>query len=90
MMDEQGKPSRIVVTAAWRKEQQTKREAYEAKRRAWVRTFERGTEAEEDESPAPGETAASDALETRDARVAPRRGSRGGTVRDKRQVRFTF
>jgi hypothetical protein len=89
-MDVEEKPPRVVVTATWRKEQQAKREAYEAKRRAWARTFERGTEAEEDESPAPGETAASDALETRDARVAPRRGRRGGTVRDKRQARFTF
>ena len=75
-MDEEQKPPRVVVTAAWRKEQQAKREAYEAKRRAWVRTFERGTEAEEDESPAPGETAASSALETRGARVAP--GADGG------------
>ena len=89
-MDEEEKSPRVVVTASWRKEQQAKREAYEAKRRAWVRTFERGTEAEEDESPAPGETAAPGALETRDARVAPRRGRRGGTVRDKRQMRFTF
>ena len=89
-MDVEEKPPRVVVTAAWRKEQQAKREAYEAKRRAWVRTFERGAEAEEDESPAQGETAASSALETRDARGAARRGRRGGTVQDKRQARFTF
>ena len=89
-MNVERRPPRVVVTAAWRKEQQAKREAYEATRRACVRTFERGTEAEEDESPAPGETAAPGALEKRDARVAPRRGRRGGTVRDKRQARFTF
>ena len=89
-MDVEGKPPRVVVTAAWRKEQQAKREAYEAKRRAWVRTFERGTEAEEDESPAPGETAPPDTRETRGAGVVPRRGRRGGTVQDKRQARFTF
>lgn len=35
-MDVEEKPPRVVVTAAWRKEQQAKREAYEAKRRAWV------------------------------------------------------
>jgi len=89
-MDEEEKPPRVVVTAAWRKEQQAKREAYEAKRRAWVRTFERGAEADEDESSAPGETAPADALETRGAGVIPRRGRRGGTVQDKRQARFTF
>ena len=88
-MDVEEKTPRV-VTAAWRKEQQAKREAYEAKRRAWVRTFERGAEAEEDESPAPGETVASRALETRDAGVVPGRGRRGGTVQDKRQARFTF
>ena len=89
MIDER-RPPRVVVTAAWRREQQAKREAYEAKRRAWVRTFERGTEAEVDESPAPGETASPDALETRGAGVMPQRGRRGGTVQDKRQARFTF
>ena len=89
-MDVEEKPPRVVVTTAWRKEQQAKREAYEAKRRVWVRTFERGTGAGEDDSPAPGETAASDASETRDAGLAPRRGRRGGTVQDKRQGRFTF
>ena len=45
----QGNPSRVAVTDAWRKEQQAKREAYEAKRRAWVRTFERGDEVDENE-----------------------------------------
>jgi hypothetical protein len=62
----------------------------EKPRRAWIRTFERGAEAQEDESPAPRETAASSALETRGAGVVPRRGRRGGTVQDKRQARFTF
>jgi len=89
-MNEEQRPPRFVVTAAWREEQQAKREAYEARRRAWVRTFERGAEAEEDERPAPGETAPPDALETRGAGVLPRRGRRGGTVQDKRQARFTF
>jgi hypothetical protein len=89
-MDDEEKPPPIVVTAALRKEQQAKRDAYEAKRRAWVTTFERGTGAGEEDSPAPGETAASNASETRDARVAPRRGRRGGTVQDKCQGRFTF
>jgi len=89
-MDVEEKPPRVVVTAAWREEQQAKREAYEAKRRAWVRTFERGAEADEDESPTPRETAPPDALETRGAGVVPRRGRRGGTVHDKRQARFSF
>ncbi len=89
-MDVEEKPPRVVVTATWWREQQEKREAYEAKRRAWVRTFERGAEAEEDESPAPGETAASSALESKGARIAARRGQRGGMVQDKRQARFTF
>ena len=89
-MNVERRPPRVVVTAAWRKEQQAKREAYEARRRAWARTFERGAEAEEDESPAQGETAPPDALESRGAGVVPRRGRRGGTVQDKRQARFTF
>ena len=42
-MDEKAKPARVVVSEAWRKEQQAKRAAYEAKRRAWVGTFESGT-----------------------------------------------
>jgi hypothetical protein len=89
-MDVEEKPPRFVVTAAWRKEQQAKREAYEARRRAWVRTFERGTEVEGDESPAADETSPPDTLETRGAGVVPRRGRRGGTVQDKRQARFRF
>jgi hypothetical protein len=89
-MNEEQKPPAIVVTAAWRKEQQAKRDAYEAKRRAWVRTFERGTGAGEGDSPAPDEAAASNASETGDARLARRRGRRGGTVQDKRQGRLKF
>ena len=90
-MDVEEKPPRVVVTAASRKEQQAKREAYEAKRRAWARTFERGTEAEGDESPAADETSPPNAIEAGDyAGVVPRRGRRGGTVLDKRQARFTF
>jgi hypothetical protein len=89
-MDVEVKPPRVVVTAAWREEQQAKRDAYEAKRRAWVRTLERGAEVEEDQSPAPGEASPPDALGTRGAGVVPRRGRRGGTVHDKRQTRFAF
>ena len=89
MADEE-RPSRVVVTDAWRKEQQAKREAYEAKRRAWARMLERGDEAEEDEVPAPDGPAASEAAETGRAGVPERRGRRGGTIQDKRQARFTF
>jgi hypothetical protein len=89
-MDEHGKPSRAVVTATWKREQQAKRDAYEAKRRAWVRKFERETGAGEDDSLAPDEAAASNASETRDARLAQPRGRRGGTVQDKRQGRLKF
>ena len=89
-MDVEEKPPRVVVTAAWRKDQQAKRDAYEAKRRAWVRTFERGTGGGEDDSLAPGEMAASNASETSGARLVPRRGRRGGTIQDGRQARFTF
>ena len=86
-MDDEEKPPPIVVTAAWRKEQQAKRDAYEAKRRAWVRTFERGTGAGEEDSPAPGETAASNRIGNQrcaalrrvaDAGVAPFRTSARG------------
>jgi hypothetical protein len=90
MMNEEQKPAPIVVTAAWRKEQQAKRDAYEAKRRAWVRTFERGTGAGEEDSPAQGETSPPNAIETGSAGVVPRRGRRRGMIQDKRQARFTF
>ena len=89
MADEE-RPSRVVVTDAWRKEQRAKREAYEAKRRAWARMLERGDEAEEDEVPAPAGPAVSEAAETGRAGVRERRGRRGGTILDKRQARFTF
>jgi len=89
-MNEEQRPPRVVVTTAWRRKQQAKREAYEAKRRAWVRTFERGTEAEEGESPAPGETAPPDVLETGSAGVVLRHSRRVDTVQDKRQARFRF
>ena len=87
MADEE-RPSRVVVTDAWRKEQRAKREAYEAKRRAWARMLERGDEADENE--ARGGPEASEAAETGRAGVRERRGRRGGTILDKRQARFTF
>ena len=88
-MADDERPSRVVVTDAWRKEQQAKREAYEATRRAWVRRVERD-EAEEDEVAAPDGGRAAEAAETGRARVPPRRGRRGGTIPDGRQARFTF
>jgi hypothetical protein len=87
-MEEQGKPPRVVVTDAWRKEQQAKRDAYEAKRRAWARTLERGGEAEERDAVEPGGTAA--VTETSDLANPERRGRRGGTIQDRRQARFGF
>jgi hypothetical protein len=89
MADEE-RPSRVVVTDAWRKEQRAKREAYEAKRRAWARTLERGDDADEDEVPASGGPAVSEAAETGRSGIPERRGRRGGTILDKRQARFTF
>jgi hypothetical protein len=89
MADEE-RPSRVVVTDAWRKEQRAKREAYEAKRRAWVRRVEHGDEADEDEVPASGGPAVSGAAKTGRAGIPERRGRRGGTILDKRQARFTF
>jgi hypothetical protein len=90
-MDEEGKPPRVVVTEAWRKEQQAKREAYEAKRRAWARMLESGSEADEGEAPTPGGPAASGAAVTGDVTAIPaRRRRRDGTIQDRRQARFTF
>jgi hypothetical protein len=89
-MEDRGKPSRVVVTDAWRKEHQAKRDAYEAKRRAWARTFERGGEAEEVDAPASGEASAAGAAESGGAVIPERRGRRGGTIQDGRQARFTF
>jgi hypothetical protein len=79
-MEDQGKPSRVVVTDAWRKEQQAKRNAYEAKRRSWARTFERGGEAEEADVPAPGGMSAAGAAEAGGAIIPERRGRRAGTI----------
>jgi hypothetical protein len=83
-VEDKGNPSRVAVTDAWRKEQQAKRDAYETKRRAWVRTFERGIEVDEDDVPAAG------TAETSGVVRPERRGRRGGTIRDQRQTRFTF
>jgi hypothetical protein len=88
-MDEERKSPRVVVTEAWRKEQRAKRAAYEARRRAWTRLLESGSEAGDDETAAPGEPAAGIA-ETGARTVPARRGRRGGTIRDERQARFTF
>jgi hypothetical protein len=94
MMDEPARPPRIAVTDAWRNEQQAKRDAYEAKRRGWMRGLERGLDAEadagEDEVPAPGGQGVSGSVAP-DPAIAPARRSRwGGMVHDVRQTRFTF
>jgi hypothetical protein len=89
-MEDQGKPSRVVVTDAWRTEQQAKRDAYEAKRRTWARSFERDGEAEEGDVPAPGETSPVGAAETGGVVIPERRGRRAGTIQDRRQARFAF
>ena len=89
-MDEKRKPRRVVVTEAWRKEQQAKQAAYEAKRRAWAGMFETGSEADGAEIPAPEGPPAAGAAETDAAAVPARRGRRGGTIQDRRQARFTF
>lgn len=89
-MDEEGKPPHVVVTEAWRKEQQAKRAAYEAKRRAWARMFETGSATDDEETAASGGPAAAGAAETDAAAVPARHGRRSGTIRDRRQARFTF
>ena len=89
-MEDKGKPSRVVVTDSWRMEQQAKRDAYEATRRAWVRRVEHGDEAEEDEVAAPDGGRASEAAETGRGGAPERRLRRGGTIPDGRQARFTF
>jgi hypothetical protein len=89
-MDEKGKPPRVVVTEAWRKEQQAKRAAYEAKRRAWARRFESGAESDDEAPAASGGPAADGAAETDATAIPARRGRRGGTIQDSRQPRFTF
>jgi hypothetical protein len=89
MADEE-RPSRVVVTDAWRKEQQAKREAYEAKRRSWTGMLARGDEAEETDAPEPDGTSTAGVAEAGGAVIRERRGRRGGTIQDKRQTRFTF
>ena len=89
-MSDPERPSRVVVTDAWRKEQQTKRENYDAKRHEWEKRVEHGDETEEDEVSAPDAREAPEAAETERARVGERRGRRGGTIADGRQARFTF
>jgi hypothetical protein len=89
-MEDEAKSSRVEVAAAWRKEQQAKRDAYEATRRAWARTLEHGTDVEECEIPAPEEATASGAAETEGVVSPERRGRRGRTILDRRQTRFTF
>jgi hypothetical protein len=85
------KPPRVVVTAAWLKEQQAKQMAYEAKRRAWARMLESDSEAD-DEAAAPGgpATAGTTGTDGVEGIVTARRGRRGGTIQDGRQARFTF
>jgi hypothetical protein len=47
-------------------------------------------DAEEDEVPAPGRSATSEAAETGHGGSPERHRRRGGTIPDKRQARFTF
>ena len=84
MADEE-RPSRVVVTDAWRKEQQAKRAAYEAKRHAWARMLERGDKADEDEVPAPGGAAVSEAAESGRAEIPG--GAAAGVARSWISVR---
>jgi hypothetical protein len=88
-MAEEEKPPRVVVTEAWKKEQETKQAAYEAKRRAWA-GFVAGSDADDDRTEGPGGPAAAGTMETDPAAVSARRRRRGGTIQDKRQARFTF
>lgn len=89
-MMEDNKPTPVVVTDAWRKEQQAKRDAYVAKRRAWVQRLERPDDIAEDAAQTPGVAQTSRATETGSAIIPERRGRLGGTIQDKRQTRFTF
>ena len=90
MMEDKDKPARVVATDAWRKEQQAKRDAYEAKRRAWVQQLERADDTAGDEIQTPGAAPALSATETGSVIIPERRGRSGGTIQDKRQARFTF
>ena len=95
-MDEPGKSPRVAVTDAWRTEQQAKREAYEAKRRAWMQRFERGAEGDsgagEDAAvPMPGGPGADGgSAGPAHGAVRDRRRRQGGPVHDPRQARFVF
>ena len=88
-MAEEEKPPRAVVTEAWKKEQEAKQAAYEAKRRAWA-GFVAGSDADDDRTAGPDGPAAAGTMETDPAAVSARRRRRGGTIQDKRQARFTF
>ena len=88
-MDGEAGPPRVVVTDAWRREQRAKREAYEAKRRAWTRGLERGAGVGGDGDPPPP-TATSGTGDAGDPVAPARRGRRGGMVHDRRQARFVF
>jgi len=89
-MDEERTRDHVAVTGAWGEEQRAKQEAYEAKRRAWVRMFERGFDAEQDEPPGAADPAAAGVTGTGGASIRERRASRGGTIQDRRQTRFIF
>jgi hypothetical protein len=89
-MDEERKSPRVAVTEAWRKEQQAKRAAYEARRRAWTRRFESGSDAGDDDTVAPDGAAEAGSGETGPRQAPVRRGRRGGIIKDERQARFTF
>jgi hypothetical protein len=88
-MEDEEKLTRVVVTDAWKKEQQAKQRAYEAKRRAWMQHLERTGDPEEDEAETSGVAPASRATEP-GVTIPERRGRWGGTIQDKRQVRFRF
>jgi hypothetical protein len=90
MMEDKDKPAQVVVTDAWRKEQQAKRDAYQAKRRAWVQQLENADHTTGDEIPTPGAATATSATEAGSVIIPERRGRLGGTIQDKRQARFTF
>ena len=81
-MDDQAKPPFTTPTAAWRAEQERKREAYAAKRRAWMRLMEGHTpEDEEAMKVSPSADEITGARERRRTR---------GIVHDRRQGKFDF
>ena len=88
-MEDVEKPRRAIADKAWRLEQQAKRRAYEAKRRAWAGMLERGGAPGGAGGPEPDSLAAG--IEGTDrAPVPSRHGRQGGTVHDRRQARFPF